>query len=42
MKGLPTDRAQRDLKATVDKLASMDGVNKDKIGCVGWCRIASG
>jgi carboxymethylenebutenolidase len=37
MSGLPKDRALRDLKAAVDKLASMDGVQKDKIGCVGWC-----
>jgi carboxymethylenebutenolidase len=37
MKGLPRDRAVRDLKAAVDYLAKNDKVNKDKIGCVGWC-----
>jgi carboxymethylenebutenolidase len=36
-KGLPHDRAMRDLKAAVDKLASMDNVKKDRIGSVGWC-----
>jgi carboxymethylenebutenolidase len=37
IKGLPKDRAIRDLKATVDKLVAMDNVQKDKIGCIGWC-----
>jgi carboxymethylenebutenolidase len=37
MSGLPKDRALRDLKAAVDKLAAMDSVQKDKIGCIGWC-----
>jgi carboxymethylenebutenolidase len=36
MASLSKDRALRDLKATVDKLAAMDSVHKDKIGCVGW------
>ena len=37
IKGLPRDRALRDLKATVDKLASMPNVRKDRIGSIGWC-----
>ena len=37
MKGLPQDRALRDLKACVDELASSPKVNKDKIGSIGWC-----
>jgi carboxymethylenebutenolidase len=37
MSGLPKDRALRDLKTAVDKLASMDSVQKDKLGCIGWC-----
>jgi len=36
-KGMPNDRAVRDLKAAVDKLASMDNVQKNKIGSIGWC-----
>jgi carboxymethylenebutenolidase len=37
MTGLPKDRALRDLKAAVDKVTAMDNVQKDKVGCVGWC-----
>jgi carboxymethylenebutenolidase len=37
MKGLPPDRALRDLKTCVDELANNPKVKKDKIGCVGWC-----
>jgi carboxymethylenebutenolidase len=37
IKGLPKERAILDLKATVDKLTSMDNVQKDKIGSIGWC-----
>jgi carboxymethylenebutenolidase len=36
MAGASKDRALRDLKATVDKLAAMDSVQKDKIGAIGW------
>jgi carboxymethylenebutenolidase len=36
-KGLPHDRALRDLKAAVDALSARGNVEKDKIGCVGWC-----
>ncbi|CAN5127454.1 hypothetical protein BH10PLA2_BH10PLA2_38370 [soil metagenome] len=37
MKGLPQDRALRDLKTCVDELVNNPKVNKEKIGCVGWC-----
>ena len=37
LKGLPRDRAVRDLKAAVDVLAGMSNVNKNKIGSIGWC-----
>jgi carboxymethylenebutenolidase len=37
MRGLPQDRAIRDMKAAVDYLASRPEVIKDKIGSVGWC-----
>jgi carboxymethylenebutenolidase len=37
MKGLPRDRAQRDLKAAVSYLAKHEKVNKDRIGSIGWC-----
>ena len=37
MKGLPQDRALRDLKTCVDELTSNPKVIKDKIGSVGWC-----
>ena len=37
LNSLPKDRALRDLKATVDKLAAMDNVQKDKVGSIGWC-----
>ena len=36
-RGLPEDRAVRDMKAAVDYLASRPDVEKDKIGSVGWC-----
>ena len=36
-KGLPNDRALRDLKAAVAKLASLPNVNKAHIGSIGWC-----
>jgi len=37
MRGMPHDRALRDLKAAFDYLASRPDVNKNKIGSVGWC-----
>jgi len=37
MKGMPQDRALRDLKAATDFLAKADNVNKDKLGVIGWC-----
>jgi carboxymethylenebutenolidase len=36
-KGLPKDRAFADLKATVDTLAAMSNVKKDRLGAIGWC-----
>lgn len=37
MKGLPRDRALRDLKGAVDYAASLPNVDKSKIGVIGWC-----
>jgi len=37
MRGLPEDRAKRDLKAAFDYLAAQANVKKDRIGAVGWC-----
>lgn len=37
MRGLPEDRAMRDLKATVTYLASRADVDPTRIGAVGWC-----
>jgi carboxymethylenebutenolidase len=37
MRGVPTDRAQRDLKAAYDYLAAQPSVKKDRIGSIGWC-----
>ena len=36
-KGLPQDRALRDLKAAADYLARRDNVDKDRLGSIGWC-----
>ena len=36
-RGMPQDRAIRDLKAAFDFLAARGDVNKAKIGSVGWC-----
>jgi len=36
-RGLPEDRAKRDLQAAFDYLASRPDVKKDRIGSVGWC-----
>ena len=37
MRGVPEDRAGRDLKAAFDYLASQRNVDKSRIGCIGWC-----
>jgi carboxymethylenebutenolidase len=37
MRGVPDDRATRDLKAAFDYLASQKGVNQKRIGAIGWC-----
>lgn len=37
MKGLPRDRALRDLKGAVDSLMASPVVDKEKIGVIGWC-----
>ena len=36
-RGLPHDRAIRDLKAAFDFLAFQPNVKKDRIGSIGWC-----
>lgn len=37
MRGVPEDRARRDLHAAFDFLASQPDVKKDRIGAIGWC-----
>jgi carboxymethylenebutenolidase len=37
MRGVPQDRANRDLKAAFEFLQSQPTVNKDRIGAIGWC-----
>ncbi len=37
MRGMPQDRAIRDLKSAFDYLAGREDVAKDKIGSIGWC-----
>lgn len=37
MRGLPEDRAVRDLKAAYDFLSAQANVRKDRIGSIGWC-----
>jgi len=37
MRGVPQDRAQKDLLAAFDYLAQQPSVKKDKIGSIGWC-----
>lgn len=37
MRGMPEDRAIRDLKAAFDYLRSRDDVDPDRIGSIGWC-----
>ena len=37
MRGVPEDRAKRDLHAAFEFLASQPNVRKDRIGAIGWC-----
>jgi len=37
MRGVPEDRAKRDLHAAFEFLASQPAVKKDRIGAIGWC-----
>jgi carboxymethylenebutenolidase len=37
MRGVPEDRALRDLHAAVEFLRSQPNVKKDRIGSIGWC-----
>jgi len=37
MRGVPEDRAARDLHAAVEFLKSQKNVKKDRIGSIGWC-----
>ena len=37
MRGMPEDRAKRDLHAAFEFLASQPNVRKDRIGSIGWC-----
>lgn len=37
MRGVPEDRAKRDLGAAFQFLASQPDVRKDRIGAIGWC-----
>ncbi len=37
MRGVPEDRAKRDLHSAFEFLASQPNVKKDRIGAIGWC-----
>jgi len=37
MRGVPEDRAKRDLHAAFEFFASQPNVKKDRIGAIGWC-----
>src|SRR6516162_9921063 len=37
MRGVPEDRAKRDLHAAFEFLASHSNVRKERIGAIGWC-----
>jgi carboxymethylenebutenolidase len=37
MRGVPEDRAKRDLSAAFDYLAAQSNVKKDRVASIGWC-----
>src|SRR5438270_5078269 len=37
MRGVPEDRANRDLEASFQYLASQPDIKQDRIGAIGWC-----
>jgi len=37
MRGVPEDRAKRDLHAAIEFLSAQPNVNKDRLGAIGWC-----
>lgn len=37
MRGVPEDRAKRDLHAAIEFLSAQPKVNKDRLGAIGWC-----
>ena len=37
MRGVPEDRAKRDLRAAVDFLKSQPNIKKDRLAAIGWC-----
>jgi dienelactone hydrolase len=37
MRGVPEERAKRDLHAAVEFLKSQPNVSKDRLGAIGWC-----
>src|SRR5579863_697062 len=37
MRGVPEDRAKRDLHAAFEYLSAQPNVKKDRIGAIGWC-----
>src|ERR1700694_4554866 len=37
MRGVPEDRAARDLHAAMEFLRSQSNVKQDRIGSIGWC-----
>jgi carboxymethylenebutenolidase len=37
MRGVPEDRAKRDLRAAFEFLQSQPNISKDRIGAIGWC-----
>jgi carboxymethylenebutenolidase len=37
MRGVPADRARRDLQTAVEYLRSLTSVEREKVGAIGWC-----
>ena len=37
MRGVPEDRAKRDLHAAVEFLKSQPNLSQDRLGAIGWC-----